>query len=79
MAGSARRMLTNAQPLPLSVVRGAVPRHGVLERLTAVWGGWQERIYGRRELARLSEHNLRDIGMSCDAVARETSKPFWRD
>ncbi len=78
MAGSARRMLTNARPLPLSVYLGAVPSYGVPARLTAVWGIWQERISARRELARLSDHNLRDIGMSCDAVAREVSKPFWR-
>lgn len=78
MAGSARRMLTNARPLPLSVYIGAVPRYGVLATLTAVCGRWQERARSRRELARLSEHDLCDIGMSCDAVAREIAKPFWR-
>ncbi len=78
MAGSARRMLTNARPLPLSVTRGAAPRYGVLPRLVAVWGRWHERASTRGELARLSERDLCDIGLSREAAGEEIAKPFWR-
>jgi uncharacterized protein YjiS (DUF1127 family) len=32
----------------------------------------------RRDLAALSEHNLRDIGLSRSDVEIEIGKPFWR-
>jgi uncharacterized protein YjiS (DUF1127 family) len=38
---------------------------------------WQRRIKSRRELACLSELELRDIGYP-DRVDAEKSKPFWR-
>jgi uncharacterized protein YjiS (DUF1127 family) len=33
----------------------------------------------RRDLAALSDHGLRDIGLSRSDVDLEISKPFWRD
>jgi len=38
---------------------------------------WLERGRQRRELATLTERELRDIGLSRLDVARETAKPFW--
>jgi uncharacterized protein YjiS (DUF1127 family) len=32
----------------------------------------------RRDLAALSDHNLRDIGLTRGDVEIEISKPFWR-
>ena len=32
----------------------------------------------RRDLAELSDHNLRDIGLTRRDVDLEISKPFWR-
>jgi uncharacterized protein YjiS (DUF1127 family) len=32
----------------------------------------------RRDLAALSDHNLRDIGLTRVDVEIETGKPFWR-
>jgi uncharacterized protein YjiS (DUF1127 family) len=32
----------------------------------------------RAELARWTEHDLHDIGLSHSAVASEIEKPFWR-
>jgi uncharacterized protein YjiS (DUF1127 family) len=32
----------------------------------------------RRDLAVLSDHNLRDIGLTRSDVSAEISKPFWR-
>jgi uncharacterized protein YjiS (DUF1127 family) len=38
---------------------------------------WLERGRQRRELAALTDRELRDIGLSRLDVARETAKPFW--
>jgi uncharacterized protein YjiS (DUF1127 family) len=41
-------------------------------------GSWLERIRQRRELLRLPEAMLKDIGISqCDAWC-EAQKPFWK-
>jgi uncharacterized protein YjiS (DUF1127 family) len=39
---------------------------------------WHERAQQRRHLQTLSEHMLRDIGLTRADVLVETSKPFWR-
>ena len=39
---------------------------------------WLERARQRRHLQQLSDHMLKDIGLSRAEVEAETSKPFWR-
>jgi uncharacterized protein YjiS (DUF1127 family) len=39
---------------------------------------WRRRVRSRQELRQLSDHSLKDIGLSRDAVAYEVAKPFWR-
>jgi len=39
---------------------------------------WHERGRQRRDLAQLSDHMLRDIGLSRGDVWAECEKPFWR-
>lgn len=39
---------------------------------------WQERFGGRRRLSRLSDHMLKDIGISRADAEREAGKRFWR-
>jgi uncharacterized protein YjiS (DUF1127 family) len=39
---------------------------------------WHERSRQRRDLAQLSDHMLRDIGLSRADVWSECEKPFWR-
>jgi uncharacterized protein YjiS (DUF1127 family) len=39
---------------------------------------WYERSRQRRHLAQLSDHMLRDIGLSRADVWSEYAKPFWR-
>ena len=58
--------VTNYQPLP------------VVSRLTAQLRLWRRRARERNQLARLSERDLHDIGMSRGAVYAELQKPFWR-
>ena len=39
---------------------------------------WVERSKGRRELASMSDHMLKDIGVSRAQAWVESNKPFWR-
>ena len=41
--------------------------------------GWLERAHQRRHLAMLSDHMLKDIGLTRADVEAESSKPFWRE
>ena len=40
---------------------------------------WLVRVQSRRDLATLSDHVLRDIGLTRGDVERELMKPFWRE
>jgi uncharacterized protein YjiS (DUF1127 family) len=39
---------------------------------------WRRRARDRRQLARMSDKELRDIGCSQADAHREINKPFWR-
>jgi uncharacterized protein YjiS (DUF1127 family) len=39
---------------------------------------WHERFCARRDLARMSDHLLKDIGLTPGDAADEIAKPFWR-
>jgi uncharacterized protein YjiS (DUF1127 family) len=54
-----------------SIARGT--RQGVTLLLV-----WHERARQRRQLETLSDHMLRDIGLSRADVLAEATKPFWR-
>lgn len=43
-----------------------------------VLSAWYERAQGRRALASLDDHLLRDIGLTRVDAERECMKPFWR-
>lgn len=60
-----------------SVLRllGAVLSLRGLARRLVLWG---ERARQRRALASLSDHALRDIGLSRADALDEAEKPFWR-
>ena len=45
--------------------------------LTTLWL-WQFRLRSRRELARLDDAMLRDVGLNPFSRDREVAKPFWR-
>jgi uncharacterized protein YjiS (DUF1127 family) len=38
---------------------------------------WFKRSRERRDLADLSDTQLRDVGLSRDVIRREVEKPFW--
>jgi uncharacterized protein YjiS (DUF1127 family) len=39
---------------------------------------WLDRVHQRRHLAQLSDHMLKDVGLTRADVEAETSKPFWQ-
>ena len=39
---------------------------------------WLERIRARRELARVDERSLRELGISPGLAHYEASRPFWQ-
>jgi len=45
-----------------------------LERLEV----WRERRRGRKLLAQMDVHDLKDLGLSPSDVYAEIEKPFWR-
>ena len=57
-------------------------RHGsaaaVIEVTLASVRVWRERRRTRRQLAAMSERELRDIGIYRSDIANEIGKPFWR-
>lgn len=50
----------------------------LFEKVGATLAVWRDRMRYRRELARMSERELSDIGVSRSQIADEISKPFWR-
>jgi uncharacterized protein YjiS (DUF1127 family) len=65
MAYIALHRVTNYQSTP------------VVSRLVAQLRLWRRRARERNQLARLSERDLHDIGMSRGTVYAELQKPFW--
>jgi uncharacterized protein YjiS (DUF1127 family) len=49
-----------------------------LERICDLLLAWQERSRQRHQLASLSDHLLRDIGLSRADIMAETTKRFWQ-
>ena len=49
-----------------------------VQRLVTLLLTWQQRARDRRQLQSLSDHMLRDIGLTRADVFAEASKPFWR-
>jgi uncharacterized protein YjiS (DUF1127 family) len=39
---------------------------------------WRERQRQRRELARWTDRDLHDVGLSWSDIVHEAEKPFWR-
>ena len=68
-----RLALPHAEPVHAAVFLRA------LCRVPHIIRQWFMRVESRRELAMLSDYELRDIGLTRNDVDRELMKPFWRD
>jgi uncharacterized protein YjiS (DUF1127 family) len=53
------------------------PVRSVFQRVRDRLRTWLERDRQRRALAELSDHLLRDIGVTRAEAMREAAKPFW--
>jgi uncharacterized protein YjiS (DUF1127 family) len=51
---------------------------GIFAQLGETLHVWGERRRQRFELARWSDRDLHDVGLSWSDIAREAEKPFWR-
>lgn len=47
--------------------------------LFARYQSWRDRVRTRNQLMQMSEHQLKDIGLSRYDAEKEWSKPFWQD
>jgi uncharacterized protein YjiS (DUF1127 family) len=57
--------------------RRADRRESVAARFWRMFEEWRRRTRSRTQLARLSERELRDIGLTPVDAAKESAKPFW--
>ena len=57
---------------------GARPGLHIVQRAVDLLLTWQHRARERQQLQSLSDHMLRDIGLTRADVFAEASKPFWR-
>ena len=57
---------------------GFVSHPGLIARILEVLATWHDRSVQRRMLARMSEYQLHDIGLSRSQVSFEIEKPYWR-
>lgn len=68
--------MVHSRSVPGIAVRPEPPA-GRLTHLVALLRGWIKRTRDRRELAELSDEQLRDVGLNRLTVKREVEKPFW--
>lgn len=79
MASLAHTLTTNSQvSLYQREARPWRRRRGLIARSGALIARWAERSRDRALLARLSDRELHDIGLSRCDIDHEISKPFWR-
>jgi uncharacterized protein YjiS (DUF1127 family) len=66
------------RPGSFGAARDDRPWASAVGRAVALLLTWRERAQQRRDLQCLSDHMLRDIGLTRADVFAEASKPFWR-
>ena len=55
------------------------PQVSLAAKLMATFKAWRNRSIQRKALANLSDHMLKDIGISRFDANAENEKPFWRE
>ena len=51
---------------------------GLFTQLSDTFHTWRDRVRQRRELARWTDRDLHDVGLSWSDIVNEAEKPFWR-
>ncbi len=76
MEAQGKAALSIAAPIAVSAIARAA--HAALLAIGALIVDWHDRREGRHALLRLTDRELRDIGVSPGEAVSEASKPFWR-
>lgn len=48
-----------------------------LHKVACILNQWQQNYRTRKALIKLSDEQLKDIGLSCEQAHKEASKTFW--
>jgi uncharacterized protein YjiS (DUF1127 family) len=67
------------QQTAVSVAHGKLVVTNIGNRLLDLYFQWQQRRHSREALAQMSDHMLKDIGISRYDAVNESSKPFWTE
>lgn len=67
-----------AAPVPILPQHAMPPLLRALRAFGSLVFRWETLRRTRKDLSRLDEHMLRDIGMDPALARLETAKPFWR-
>jgi uncharacterized protein YjiS (DUF1127 family) len=59
-------------------ISAANAHNPALRRVIGLLRRWRERAHSRPQLCELDDHILQDIGLTREALLRETARPFWR-
>ena len=70
--------IRTAKPLRPSLWRSLPGPMEVLIRLADLLATWEQRARERRHLAEMSDHMLKDLGISRADAQHESAKPVWR-
>jgi uncharacterized protein YjiS (DUF1127 family) len=73
ISSSVARHYSGSTLIDALLVRALAGRKALLGHIVE----WQKRAAGRRQLMRLTECDLHDIGISRSQAEAEASKPFW--
>lgn len=69
---------TASNSLALPPIASLPPVSRLLVTAALMLAGWEDRRRSRIALERLSDHQLKDVGLSQAAAHAEIAKPFWR-
>lgn len=71
-------MTQTARTLGSLIVSAAEPSRSLPVRAADTFLTWLERARTRRDLATMSDLQLKDVGLSRADIQGEVDKPFWR-
>jgi uncharacterized protein YjiS (DUF1127 family) len=73
------RVVRLTAPAALAASYRVGSAQGFFIRMFDALGAWQDRAAERRQLARLDDRMLRDIGIDTASAQYEALKRFWQD
>ena len=65
--------------LHLATTSSALPALSTTQRIFDTLLAWIDRARERRQLAAMSDVQLKDVGLNRVDIHAETGKPFWRN